>query len=276
MAYVNTQVGFGPRVPGTPAHVRTGDWIVAHLQRCADTVLVQRWTQGTRQGDTLPLRNILGRFLPHRADRVLYVAHWDTRPVADKDPDPANRGQPIPGANDGASGVALLLAVADVLARAPPTVGVDLLFVDGEDYGDFTDPALTDVLLGSRHFARHLPDTAYRPLYGVVWDMIGDRDLTVEREPLSMRGAPEVVELVWRTAEELRYGGTFVRRLSDPIIDDHVPLLEVGLHVIDVIDLDYRGPDGRNYHHTLADTPDKVSARSLQTMIDVAVTLVRD
>jgi glutaminyl-peptide cyclotransferase len=204
------------------------------------------------------------------------VAHWDTRPVADKDPDPANRGQPIPGANDGASGVALLLAVADVLARAPPTVGVDLLFVDGEDYGDFTDPALTDVLLGSRHFARHLPDTAYRPLYGVVWDMIGDRDLTVEREPLSMRGAPEVVELVWRTAEELRYGGTFVRRLSDPIIDDHVPLLEVGLHVIDVIDLDYRGPDGRNYHHTLADTPDKVSARSLQTMIDVAVTLVRD
>lgn len=91
-----------------------------------------------------------------------------------------------------------------------------------------------------------------------------------------MRGAPEVVELVWRKAEALGYGGTFVRRLSEPIVDDHVPLLEAGLHVIDVIDLDSRRPNGQDYHHTLADTPDKVSARRLQIMVDVAVALVRD
>ncbi len=276
LAYVNAQVAFGPRVPGTPSHERAGDWIAAHLQSRCDTALVQRWTQGTTHGDSLPLRNFLGRFQPQLSNRVLYVAHWDTRPVAEKDPNVANRDQPIAGANDGASGVALLLAVADLLARTPPTVGVDLLFVDGEDYGDFSDPGMADVLLGSRHFAEHVPDSAYRPLFGVVWDMIGDRNLTVAREPLSMRGAPEVVELVWRTAEALGHGDVFVRRVTDPILDDHVPLLQAGLHVIDVIDLDYRGPGGQNYHHTLADTPDKVSANSLQVMVDVAMALVRE
>lgn len=275
LALVNAQLAFGPRNPGSVGHARTGDWITERLRLRADTVLVQRWRHVSKQGATLQLRNILARFKPHESDRVLFVTHWDTRPVADKDPDPANRHKPIPGANDGASGVALLLVVADALRKAPPSVGVDLLFVDGEDYGDFADPDLHDVLIGSRYFAQHLPDSSYRPLYGVVWDMVGDRNLHIAQEGASVQKAPEVVELVWQAAEQLSYGDVFERRTGVPVTDDHVALLDAGLRVIDVIDLDYRGPEGQDYHHTLEDTADKLSARSLQVMADVAVALVR-
>lgn len=275
LALVNTQLDFGPRNPGSIGHVRTGDWITERLRARADTVLVQRWRHNTKQGATLQLRNILARFEPHESDRVLFVTHWDTRPVADNDPDPANRHKPILGANDGASGVALLLVVADMLSKARPSVGVDLLFVDGEDYGDFSDRDLHDVLIGSRYFARHLPDSTYRPLYGVVWDMVGDRDLHIAQEGVSVQKAPEVVELVWQAAEQLGYANVFERRAGVPVTDDHVALLDAGLRVIDVVDLDYRGPEGQDYHHTLEDTADKVSARSLQVMADVAIGLVR-
>src|SRR5205814_1268294 len=154
--YLEQQMQFGPRVPGTPAHERTGDWILQHLRATADSVAVQSFTHVTRQGATLRLRNLLARFRPAATERVLVLAHRDGRPH----PDPrAHLGQqrlPVPGANDGASGVALLLGVADVLKGKPPTVGVDLLFVDGEDYGDFSTDS-NDVLIGSRYFASHQP-----------------------------------------------------------------------------------------------------------------------
>src|SRR5438876_11460 len=153
-SYVEQQMQFGPRIPNTPAHERTGDWILAQLRPRADTVGVQAITHVTRRGDTLHLRNFLARFRPAAAERVLFLAHWDTRPHADQS---ANLGQqrlPVPGANDGASGVAVLLGVADALKAKPPAVGVDLLFVDGEDYGDFTKDS-TDVLIGWRWCAEN-------------------------------------------------------------------------------------------------------------------------
>lgn len=285
LEYVQAQVAFGPRVPGTPGHQRAGDWIAEQARARADTVIEQRWTHVTAAGDSLPLRNILARFRPDATQRILYVAHWDTRPTADNEQNLGARQQAIPGANDGGSGVALLLALADQLRAAPPNVGVDLLFVDGEDYGSFDDPDdLRDVLIGSRHFAANLPDSAYRPMLGVVWDMVGDANLEIWQEAYSLQAAPEVVARVWAVAKDLGYGDAFIDRNVGAITDDHVPLIEAGLRVIDVIDICYAPPQrgcppnapaaGTNYHHTMQDTIDKVSARSLQIVGDVALTLV--
>ena len=273
MSYTRTQLDFGPRVPGTAAARKTGDWIVAHLKTVSDTVIEQSWAHTTAKGVKLPLRNILARFKPGVKDRVLYITHWDTRPVADSDPDPAKRNLPIPGANDGASGVGMLLALADALKQTPPGVGVDLLFVDGEDYGTFGPPDV-DVLIGSTYFASHLPEPGYKPLYGVLWDMIGDADLKVFQEINSVQAAPEVVQRVWSQARDLGYERYFDAQAKYPITDDHVPLNKAGMHVIDVIDIDYVSPS-MNYHHTMQDTIDKVSVGSLKVMGDVALALVR-
>lgn len=269
LGYVRTQLDFGPRIPGTEGHRKAGDWIVAMMRERADTVTEQRWTHVTAQGDSLPMRNVLARFRPDAEARVLYVTHWDTRPRSDAASVPAERRSlPVPGANDGASGTAMLIALGDLLRHSPPSVGVDFLFVDGEDYGAFGPPEV-DVLIGSRYFAANLPSPDYRPLFGVLWDMVGDRDLRFEQEGYSRRDAPEVVRRVWQQAAALGYGNVFVPVEGLAITDDHIPLLEVGLRVIDVIDFDYP------WHHTPEDTIDKVSARSLQIVGDVAHALVR-
>jgi peptidase M28-like protein len=268
--YLEQQVRFGPRIPGTGAHDSTGDWILARLRERADTVVVQDIPHRTADGQTLHLRNFLARFRPAEAERVLYLAHWDTRPRADQSANLAAQRQPVPGANDGASGVAVLLGVADALKAKPPTVGVDLLFVDGEDYGNFADS--NDVLIGSRWFAAHQP-VGYPPLYAVLFDMVGDKDLRIGYEGNSQGFAPEVVDLVWRTADELGYKSVFVPQLGSTLIDDHVSLQNAGIHAIDVVDFSY-GP-GNSYWHTTEDTIDKVSAQSLQIVGEVAVALVR-
>jgi glutaminyl-peptide cyclotransferase len=273
--YVKTQLDFGARVPGTEAARKTGDWIVTQMRERADTVIEQRWNHVTAKGDTLPLRNIFARFRPQASTRILYVTHWDSRPVSDQAEDPAKRSLPVPGANDGASGVGLFIALGDVLKKTPPTVGVDLLFVDGEDYGTFGPPDV-DVLLGSTYFAEHMP-AGYQPIFGVLFDMIGDADLSIPQESNSVERAPEVVSRVWDTAAKLGYQRYFPPRAGYAVTDDHIPLLDKGLRVIDVIDLDYLGPPGSgkpNYHHTPDDTLDKVSAQSLKIVGDVAYSLI--
>jgi glutaminyl-peptide cyclotransferase len=279
--YVKTQLDFGARVPGTDAARKAGDWIVAEMRQRADTVIEQRWNHVTAKGDTLPLRNIFARFRPQATTRILYITHWDSRPVSDQAEDPARRSLPVPGANDGASGVALFIALGDVLKKTPPTVGVDLLFVDGEDYGKSFDAPYKDVLLGSQYFAEHLPSPDYKPIFGILFDMIGDKELNILQEGNSMRQAPEVVSRVWQKAADMGYDKAFIAREGYDVTDDHVPLLNKGLRVIDVIDLDYGplGPDGQanpNYHHTMQDTMDKISARSLQIVGDVALGLLTD
>jgi glutaminyl-peptide cyclotransferase len=274
--YVKAQLDFGARVPGTEAHRRAGDWIAEQMRQRADSVIEQRWNHVTSKGDTLPLRNIFARFRPGASIRILYVAHWDSRPFADQSEDAAKRQLPVPGANDGGSGVGMLIALADLLKQTPPTVGVDLLFVDGEDYGTFGPPDV-DVLLGSTYFAANMPP-GYQPIFGVLWDMIGDTDLQVLQEGHSVERAPEVVARVWEAAAKLGYQQHFPPRVGSAITDDHLPLLDKGLRVIDVIDLDYLGPPGSskpNYHHTTDDTLDKVSARSLKIMGDLAYALIR-
>jgi Peptidase family M28 len=270
--YLERQVAFGYRIPGTPAHEAEAAWLDSLLRQRADSLIVQRWVHVTARSDSLPLTNFIARFNLRAPERVLFLAHWDTRPVSDN-PRYHGPNTPVPGANDGASGTAVLLGIADVLKSAPPKVGVDLLFVDGEDYGRF-DTEKADVLIGSRYFAAHLPPGP-RPLYAVLFDMVGDKDLRLLPEGQSLLGAPEVVELVWRVAREIGHGGTFIDAAGQgpELIDDHVELQKVGIRAIDVVDFDY-GP-GNSYWHTPADTLDKVSAQSLQVVGDVGMALIR-
>jgi len=265
--YLQQQVQFGFRIPGTPPHEQTGDWILAQLKARADTVWVQDIDHRNASGKTMHLRNFFARFRPQAVERILYLAHWDTRPMADQAADSADRKKPVLGASDGASGVAVLLGVADALKAKPPTVGVDLLFVDGEDYGSFADS--NDVLIGSRWFAAHQP-SGYPPLFGVLFDMVGDKNLDINVEGNSQSVAPEVVDRVWKTASALGYGDTFIPQVRYTLIDDHVSLQKAGIHAIDVVDFNYP------YWHTIHDTLDKVSANSLQIVGDVAMALVRE
>lgn len=265
-AYIQQQIAFGPRIPNTPAHEKTGDWILTQLRSTADTVIVTEFQHVTRKGDTLHLRNFLARFRPQVAERVLFLAHWDTRPRADQSANLGAQRMPVPGANDGASGVAVLLGVADALKAKAPASGVDLLFVDGEDYGNFADS--NEVLIGSRYFAAHQPP-GYPPLYAVLFDMVGDKNLSIYYEGNSQAVAPEVVDRVWRTARDLGHGRIFLPGVKHTLIDDHVSLQRAGVHAIDVVDFDYP------YWHTTEDTIDKVAAASLQVVGDVAVALVR-
>lgn len=266
--YLRTQLEFGPRIPGTPGHARMAAWLDSLLRRRADTVIVQSWSHVTTAGDTLELRNFVARFNPAAPARILYLAHWDTRPRSDG-PNSKNPKAPVPGANDGASGVAVLLGVADALKRSPPAVGVDLLFVDGEDYGDFNKQP-KDVLIGSRYFTAHRPPGP-APRFAVLFDLVGDRDLQFYQEGNSLTGAPDVVAQVWSTARALGYQRYFRSDSAGrhTLVDDHVELQKAGIKAIDLVDFDYP------YWHTPEDTIDKVSAASLQVVGDVALALVR-
>jgi Zn-dependent M28 family amino/carboxypeptidase len=264
--YASAQVAFGPRVPNTEGHRREAAWLDSLLRARADTLIVQQWTHVTRKGDSLALTNFIARFRPAATERVLFLAHWDTRPYSDG-PNAKQRNVPVPGANDGASGVAVLLGVADALKRTPPGIGVDLLFVDGEDYGDFgSEP--DDVLIGSRYYGAHQAPGA-RPSYAVLFDMVGDRDLKIAPEGNSVIAAPEIMTMIWKTAKLVGHENVFVDGQGTPLTDDHVELQKAGIRAVDVVDFDYP------YWHTGEDTIDKISAASLGVVGDVAMALVR-
>lgn len=263
---LETQVGFGPRVAGMPGHAAQLAWMVDWLAERADTLIEQPFKHTTVDGAELRMTNLFARFRPDARERILLVAHWDTRSIAENDTDPERRSQPIPGANDGASGTALLLHMADLLARQPPPIGVDILLVDGEDY------APGEMYLGAKHFAAEPAVTGYAPLYGVLVDMIADRDPVYPVEGYSAHYAPEVVRRVYALAAHLGYGDMFPLVQGRTIDDDHVPLNEAGIRTIDIIDFDF-GP--ANVHwHTHGDDLGAVSVRGLEAVGTVLTELV--
>jgi glutaminyl-peptide cyclotransferase len=229
--HLKTQVAFGPRVTGMPGHQKQLEWMTQYLRERADTVELQQFTHThTKSNKQLAMTNVIARFNPLATDRVLLLTHWDTRPTADFDDNDDVRDQPIPGANDGASGTAVLLEIANVLKTNKPDLGIDLLFVDGEDYG----PQEPDMYLGAKYFAATAG--AYRPLYGVLIDMVGDKTPRFPVEDYSLQNAPEVVRRIWDLAEELGYGGYFPRTNQGAVGDDHVPLNKAGIRTADIID----------------------------------------
>lgn len=268
-SYLKAQTDFGPRVPETPAHGECLAYIQRVVQQYAAAVNLQRFDHPGYDGVTLHLTNIIASFNLEAKTRILLIAHWDSRPRADQDRDPAKRRLPIDGANDGASGVAILIEIARHLKATPPDAGVDMLFVDGEDYGKEGDTP--NYLLGARYFADHLPP-GFHPAFGILLDMVGDRQLEIPKEPYSMKYAPDIVDLVWSTAHALGIA-QFTDDVQGWVTDDHLPLNEAGIKTVDLIDFNY--PDSSNrYWHTTQDTPDKCSPESLEAVGKVLMAVI--
>jgi glutaminyl-peptide cyclotransferase len=250
-ADVQTQVAFGPRIPGSQGHAQAEEWIRTELESAGWVVEVQ---QTERMGH--PIHNIIAK-RNDDAPQIILGAHYDTRMIADNDPDESKRSEPVPGANDGASDVAVLLE----LARSLPadTVPVWLVFFDTEDNGRIEG---WDWILGSRAFVEEIP---VQPQAVVIVDMIGDADLNIHLEQNS--NAAIRAEL-WSTAEKLGYSKQFINEEKYSMEDDHTPFLEAGIPAVDIIDFDYP------YWHTTQDTPDKVSAESLRAVGDTLLNWV--
>jgi len=266
-ALIQTQLAFGPRVPGTPGHEAQSAWMIARMDSLAGEIVVDSFTHAATDGTELQLVNVLGRFRPSETRRILLLAHWDTRPRSDADPDSSRHRIPVPGANDGASGTAVLLELAGMLATSPPPMGVDILLVDGEDYG----PGLEDMLLGSRRYAGALPEEG-RPIYGVLLDMVGDAEPLFPFEANSVQYASIVVQRIQRSAARLGYEAYFPQNVVSALTDDHIPLIEAGLPTADIVDFHY-GP-GNRYWHTPEDDLEHVSAATLEMVGEVIAELI--
>lgn len=243
------QCAFGPRVPGSHAHATCADWLAGQLRAAGARVERQRFTRLV-EGKRLPLINLIATWNPNQRGHVLLCAHWDSRPRAERDPDPGKRGHPILGANDGASGVAVLLEIARALKSKPPACRVTIVLFDGEDYGTTAE----GMFLGSREFAARYRGP--RVDWAALLDMVGDRDLRLPKERGSLRRAPRVVDRIWQAAARAG-SAAFVEEVGPAVLDDHLPLLARGIPCVDVIDFDYP------FWHTTADTPDQCSPGSL-------------
>ncbi len=248
------QVSIGPRVPGTNSHTETLKFIETELKKYVNRVELQSFSH-LYKGRQYTLTNIIGFTDPSAKRQILLCAHWDTRPTAENDFDLSKRKQPIDGANDGASGVAVLLELARVLKEKSPKVGVIFVFFDGEDLGDYPK----NMLLGSKYYAKHMLEP--RPDKGILVDMVGSVNLLMTREINSIQAAPDLVDKIYSVANRLGYTKVFpVDAIPDEIDDDHVPMIKAGVPTIDLIDFNYP------YWHTTRDTVDKCSARSLKVV----------
>lgn len=260
MNLLKKQCSFGPRFPESEGHAEMIRFLGNFLKPIVDTLFIMEEKINHPYKDKeLKLTNFFARFNPSATYRIMLMAHWDTREFADKDPNPENRSKPILGANDGASGVAVLLTLAEIMHKLPPlNIGVDLLFVDGEDMGRAGDP--NNFGLGTQAFARHVPEP--KPRFAICLDMIADQEQHFPIEDYSFRNAPEVVQAVWALANDLGYT-QFENKLGHRIMDDHYFLSKYsGIPAIDIIDFDYPNAHS-NYWHTLEDIPENCSTESL-------------
>lgn len=258
--WLEKQCEFGPRNPGSKGYFACKDFLIQNLKEFSDTVFTQNFTYTElRENNTYDLSNIIAEFNVNSKKHILLGAHWDTRPWADKDLNPSNHFTPIIGANDGASGVAVLMELAKMFNSDPPPINITLVLFDGEDMG--VEGVLDSYAKGSQYFGKNLP--IQTPDFGIVLDMVGDRILEIPIERNSYRVAPDIVNDLWKLAEKLKLPA-FQNRLGYDIYDDHIPLWEfAGIPTIDLIDINY--PNQRiNYWHTVNDIPQNCSSESLE------------
>lgn len=269
--YVATQVAFGARVPNTPAHKACGDYLRETLEKHGAKVVVQDMQLMAFDGKSLQARNIIGSYNPEAKARILLSAHWDSRPFADEDTDTHHR-TPIDGANDGASGVGVLLEIARVLGKQSPTIGVDIIFFDAEDYGYAGFTGLPYVehswCLGSQYWGRfpHVPD--YKARFGILLDMVGAKNATFYYEGFSKRTAYTPLKKIWDVAHQLGYERYFIHETGGEITDDHVYIHQYrGIPCVDIVHLDPRSDTGFNpTWHTLQDNIENIDAETLNVV----------
>ena len=271
--YIQKQVDFGYRIPNTSAHQATGEWLEAKLRSFGADVVVQEAKLRAYDGTLLDSKNIIGQYNPAHPFRVLLLAHWDTRPFADNDPNPANHRQPVLGANDAASGVGVLLEMARMFSQKAPQIGVDILFVDSEDYGtpNFVPSTEDDSktwALGSQYWARNPHKRGYKAQYAILLDMVGGKNATFMREGFSDHYASSLVDALWTTAKELGYGTYFVQEQGGYINDDHYYINTMaGIPAVDIIHLDKTTDSGFfPYWHTVRDDMSHIDKKTLKAV----------
>ena len=282
-AFVKAQTDFGPRVPGSEAHAQCAAWLVDKLGAYADTVMVQEFRTRLYNNKGIGGKNIIASFNPKAGKRIILCAHWDSRPFADHDPDEAHWNTPIDGANDGASGVGVLIECARGFRQQPlpEKVGVDIILFDLEDYGPpfyeaerYYDDRRDHWALGSQFWAAQHHVRGYQASYGILLDMVGGTQPHFMKEYYSQGYAAWLGNKVWRYAQDLGYGTFFVNELGDPISDDHLPLNEIaGIPTIDIIDLQ---PESSNQSfpeiwHTLNDNIGNIDRNTLEMVGKVLI-----
>ncbi len=272
-AYTKAQVDFGPRIPSTPAHAKCAEYLVAKLKSFGGQVTVQQAPAKTYDGKTHQLKNIIAAFYPEKTQRVLITAHWDARPFSDQDPDENMKGKSFEAANDGASGVAVILEMARQIKEKQPEVGVDFILWDIEDYGSANDqtPNETTWCIGSQYWAKNPHVKGYKPLYAINLDMVGGSNAQFTQDELSRKYAPNVVNKVWSIAGEIGYGNYFINVSSGSLVDDHFWINQAGIPAIDVIHYSDAAGFYSNWH-TQLDNLNNIDRNTLkavgQTMLE--------
>ena len=270
--YIETQAAFGPRVPNTAAHRACGDYLSAQLERFGAKVYNQYADLMAYDNTLLKARNIIGAYLPESRKRVMLCAHWDSRPYADYDPDPKKHHTPILGVNDGASGVGVLLEVARQLQQQAPTIGIDIIFFDAEDYGTPTfhkGPYKEDTwCLGSQYWGRMPHVDNYNARFGILLDMVGGRGATFYQELFTKRTASKEMKKIWDAAHRLGYGAFFPKKEGTEVTDDHVYVFNLRqIPCVDIINYDPKGDTGfGDFWHTTNDTMEQIDRATLQAV----------
>lgn len=269
--YVKKQCDFGPRIPNSKAHENCADWLENQFKAFGATVTVQEDNLKAWDGNTLKMRNIIASYKPESGKRVLICSHWDSRPWADNDPDAANHRTPIDGADDGASGVGVMLELARQFQQKCPEVGVDLICFDLEDYGvaQWYDGQKDENswCLGSQYWSRNPHKAAYNARFGVLLDMVGNKNAVFYQEYFSMRYAKNVVNRLWNKAEKMGMGGRFVKKDGGGVTDDHCPINEIAkIPCVDIIPL-YPDNESSSFGpvwHTLNDNISNIDPSTLK------------
>ena len=270
-AFVQKQVDFGPRVPNTPEHVTAGDYFVEKFKSYGAKIKEQNFNATTFDGTEVALRNIMASFNTSATKRVLLAAHWDSRPFADKDPDAPERA--MDAANDGASGVGVLLEIARVISLKQPGIGIDILLFDGEDWGEKHDSGYVETpnnlstwwCLGSQHWSKNKGN--YSAYYGVLLDMVGAKGAEFHMEGLSNTYAPKITRKIWNTASAIGYGSYFIHEQKSAIIDDHKFVNEIAkIPMVDIVHFDPGHGYFGDYHHTHKDNMKLIDKRTLKAV----------
>lgn len=270
-AFVKAQVDFGPRVPNTSSHQQCGDYLIQKFRSYGDTVFVQNVSLVSFDGVSLQSRNIICSFNPEATRRIMFMSHWDSRPWADQDADPANHKKPVPGANDGASGVGILMEMARQLSIHDINVGVDLILFDSEDLGapahipgDHEDTWC----LGSQYWARNPHVSGYKAEFGVLLDMVGAPGATFYKEQVSVYYASKVTNKIWANAESLGYSAYFINQTGGMITDDHLYVNQIaGIPSVDVIQYNLENGSGfGEYWHTVHDDMSVIDKNTLKVV----------
>lgn len=278
--FVEKQVAFGPRVPNTSEHEACAQYLYHKLKNYADTTLIQNFKTRAYNNAVLNGKNIIGSFNPLIGNRVLLCAHWDSRPYADYDKDPNNHTKPIDAANDGASGVGVLLEMARQMSLKNPGIGVDIIFFDVEDYGPPQDLQMYGTNfwgLGSQYWSRNPHDPDYEARYGILLDMVGAADATFLMEGYSMEYASGIVKKVWTVGNRIGYTDYFLFESAGYIDDDHKYVNEIArIPTIDIIHLDTEsaGSSFFEHWHTLGDTMDKIDKETLKAVGQTLLTVI--